>query len=201
MNLKNTLIALTGIDGAGKTTQAKKLEKKLRINTISWKNFPPYSKLNGIHPSEYINSIEITERLELLNYYLDIEQEYLTKVKNNYLTIVDSTYVKFFIKEQIFNSIDIKTLNQFDYNNIFNVHYIYIKTPPFAALNRKNNKFTPYESFRKAQKDFVSFQNKQEALLDKFISRKENHLVINGLQDQNTIFDIIISYLFYHNMI
>jgi thymidylate kinase len=200
MGSKNNLIAIIGIDGAGKTSQAKKLEEKLKIQTMSWKKFPPYPKLNGIHPINFIDSNDIIRRIELLTYYLNKEKEYLINTKKDHLTIIESCYVKILIKEMIFNYLNVEPFYQFDHDNTSNTYYIYIKTTPLVALSRKNNIFSLYESFGDKHEDFISFQNKQSELLDKFVSKKK-HIVVDGLQNQDVISDIIINYLFEQKLI
>lgn len=188
------IISICGTDGAGKSTQIKKIKRNMNpyfsdIKVIDkWQIldaslFPECDFIKTDLPSLRVNISHMEGYSRLLFLYWSI---YITMNKynlkdENVLYILDGYWMKHAASEIIYGA---------DENIVQNITSIfpktdltfYIQTSINTTAKRKENDFTPYECGRDDDMqidNFISHQKKLKSLLDKW-SNKYNWICING---------------------
>lgn len=209
------IIDIEGLDGSGKSSQTKRLVKKLS------EKYEKVFYVNFIH-SEYIREILLKTKWEncdintfTLMYLMGLSNTYyreiVPKLKENYIVVLDR-YIYTIISKNIAvdNSMNnswvkpcLKIFRQPDIK-------IYIDTPVEICLKRKkkDNKYLSYwecggnifynEKLRMKYDDklysenFLRYQEIIKKIFYNYIESEKDWLVINGDDDKENITDIIL---------
>lgn len=205
MNNKCKIIVFEGIDGAGKSTQVKKLNDLLNGNGKKSIIMKGYDLFNGLKETLY----------NRFNYIDPIETFFITLAKHKAIemqikNILDS-YDYIIIDRFIYTTFaytmanikpekrgEIHTISNILENHFINIDYlIYIETSPQIAWKRKNNVIEDIETGNNSDKNtdtrtlFINNQTSANEYYKLFFQNKTNLLKLSGEMDKDILSDII----------
>ena len=188
------LIAFEGIDGSGKTTQAKKLKEYLESKG---KKVSLYREPGGTQVGEMIRKIiienHLDERTELLLFEASrsrlFEEKILKELNEREVIILDRFILSTLAYQGYGKGIDInfiESLNEFATKGINADVYILIDVPVEVALKRKKEK-TRFEN-----KNFLERVRRGYLELSK---KYKNVHVIDGTKNEEEVFSEVLKAL------
>lgn len=182
---------ITGIDYSGKTTILRKIAKT-GIPSLHWSDLREVKWIRPILERPYDIVFEMGPMTRASFLLLVASTMYEYAMENN-ITLIDSFWYRFYVKEKIFGLSDIKILEA-----LFNLPkpkaVFYIELSPNIALKRCGGKFTPYESFSEKEEDFIRFQSLLDRELKELLKYlKLNVIYIDGTENLNYIANKMIS--------
>jgi len=188
------LIAFEGIDGSGKTTQAKKLYQYLVAKEIpaSLYREPGGTKL-GEKLREIIITEEMDERTELLLFEASrsrlIAEKVIKDLEKGKIVILDRFTLSTLAYQGYGKGIDLEVIDEF---NIFATRgiepdlIVLIDVPVELAIKRLRNR-TRFEG-----KEFL--ENVRRGFLE-IAKDKKNVVIIDGTREENSVFEDILKVL------
>lgn len=188
------LIAFEGIDGSGKTTQAKKLYQYLVAKEIpaSLYREPGGTKL-GEKLREIIITEEMDERTELLLFEASrsrlIAEKVIKDLEKGKIVILDRFTLSTLAYQGYGKGIDLEVIDEF---NIFATRgiepdlIVLIDVPVELAIKRLRNRtrFEGKEFLEKVRRGFLEIAKD-----------KKNVVIIDGTREENSVFEDILKVL------
>jgi len=188
------LIAFEGIDGSGKTTQAKKLYRYLVAKGIpvSLYREPGGTKL-GEKLREIIITEEMDERTELFLFEASrsrlITEKVIKDLKKGKTVILDRFTLSTLAYQGYGKGIDLEVINEFNRFATWGIEpnlIVFIDVPVEVAIKRLKNR-TRFES-----KEFL--ERVRRGFLE-IVKDKRNVVIIDGAKEENTVFEEILKTL------
>jgi thymidylate kinase len=192
------LSIVLGIDGSGKSTAMAHLRSH-GYAISHWKHLKDagYDALNFTNPSEELSVLRGTARLDYIRPYIVGEWELVAAELTAGVDVIsDGLYVKFYVKERIYDRLDLAALAKLDPLPADTL-FVVLDTPPEVAMARKTS-VTPYECFT-GPEDFVAFQSLQRQAIFDYVAARPN-VVVNGLRDKHAVANDVMAVLQEHGI-
>ncbi len=173
-------ICITGLDGSGKTTQAKLLSEKLPnsrfVSVWDIVSRPEFkgSLIYNMPPNieEYVMNVSATSRSLFVFYAFNEAYERALNSNADYI-VFDSFWYKYWAIEKAMGGS--KNLEKFIFSEYKEPDFIFYLDLPIESLPKRKPKISHYESGNKDKIDYTNFlkiQKKAKTYLESFLPKK-----------------------------
>ncbi|NIQ05532.1 MAG: dTMP kinase [Candidatus Korarchaeota archaeon] len=191
MQEKGILIAIEGIDGCGKTTQVRRLKKKLTKRGFDTKVVKePTKGTYGREIRDILRGKKEADQDELLKLFImdrkeNVNENVLPSLKEGKIVIADRYFV---------STLAYQKGNKRSFEKILEAHkfaplpelVVIIDVSPEIAINRLSKEATPRDQFEN-DKDFLTRVRENYLDISHVLKEKTNILVVDGEQPPNEV--------------
>ena len=193
-------ICITGLDGCGKTTQAKLLAKKLQGSRIvsvwdlikcpEFQDWTIYK--NPPNVEQYVANLHPVSQSLFIFHAFDVAYRYALNSEVDYI-IFDGYWYKYWAIEQAMGAPD--TLGQFFSSQYLVPDYTFYLDLPLDILLTRKKQISVYESANQTDKilAFIGIQYKAKEILKKILP--ENTIQLNATENIDIIHQKIVKKL------